>query len=242
MIFQISSYEISENIVFFFIREKIETIGMLNQHCWCWQCLQYRPDNNVDNVTTMSNQHCRHHNVDDVYNTGIITTKTICQHNRESTLSTSRFWQYRDVDNIEFVMWTGHQMNEIILLKRQKRCDLTWCNSCMSFASSTEEHFGNSVAQYFSAFSIHGISCWLRFWYICQWATLPVSAELWSFAREHKLSHCLRTLDNLVFNAEVSLERKFCDIPLASFSRVSRVTWFSATSPAIACTEPRIQQ
>ena len=110
---------------------------------------------------------------------------------------------------------------------------LTWCNSWISLASSLEEHFGSSVVQYFSAFSIHGISCWLRFWYVCQWATLPVSAELRSFAREHRLSHWRRTLDNLVFRAEVSLERKFWDIPLASFSKFSRVTWFSATSQAI---------
>lgn len=112
---------------------------------------------------------------------------------------------------------------------------LAWCNSCMSCASSTEEHFGSSVAQYFSAFSIQGISCWLRFWYICQWATLPVKAELRSLAREHKLSHCLLTLDNLVLRAEVSRDLKFWDIPLASFSKFSRVIWFSATSPAIAC-------
>ena len=109
----------------------------------------------------------------------------------------------------------------------------TWCRSYRSLASSSDEHFGSSVAQYFSALTIHGMSCSWRLWYLCQWATLPDSAVLRSLARAHRLSHCLRTLVSLDLSAAVSRERKFWDNPRASFSRFSRVMWFSYTSEQI---------
>lgn len=111
---------------------------------------------------------------------------------------------------------------------------LTWWTSYSWRASSSDPHLGGSVAQYFSALTIHGNSCSCRRWYSCQWMTLPDRVVLRSLARAHRLSHCRRRVVSFDFSAAVSRDRKLLDSPRASFSSVSRVMWFSYTSDAIA--------